>query len=124
MRYLTIGLFGAAGALTRYLLGLWLSPLLPAGFPLTTLLINVTGSLLLGFLTAWGIERARLPEPWRQPITVGFIGSYTTFSTWTVDTVALLEAGHSIAAFTNVAVSLLLGLLAAALGYRLGQREA
>lgn len=122
MKYVAVGLAGAVGALSRHLLGLWLSALLPTQFPLGTLLINLTGSLLLGFVTGFGVERGQLPEPWRQPVTVGLIGSYTTFSTWSVDTVLLLDAGHWALALLNVAASLVLGLGAVWMGYELAGR--
>lgn len=122
-KYIAVGLAGAVGALSRHLLGLWLSALVPADFPLATLLINLTGSMLLGFVAGFGVERGHLPEPWRLPITVGLIGSYTTFSTWSVDTVLLLEAGRWLAATLNVGASLVLGLAAVWAGYELAHRS-
>jgi CrcB protein len=122
MKYVTVGLAGAVGALSRHLLGLFLSALLPIDFPLATLLINLTGSMLLGFVSGYGVERGHLPEPWRLPVTVGFIGSYTTFSTWAVDTVLLLESGRVVAALLNVGASLVLGLGAVWAGYALAHR--
>lgn len=110
MKYIVVGLAGAFGALSRHWLGIWITASLPVDFPVGTLLINLTGSLLLGFVAAYGVERGRLPEPWRAPVTVGLIGSYTTFSTWSVETVLLLEAGRWPAALLNVSVSLALGL--------------
>ncbi|MFZ5826387.1 MAG: fluoride efflux transporter CrcB [Bacillota bacterium] len=122
MRYLSVALAGAVGALSRHLLGLWIIALLPSPFPLHTLLINLTGSLLLGFVAGFGIERGHLPEPWRLPVTVGLIGSYTTFSTWSVETVLLLETGRWGLALLNVAASLALGLAAVWLGHTLAHR--
>lgn len=122
MRYLSVGLAGAVGALTRYCLNLWITGLIPGDFPLGTLLINLSGSLLLGFVVGFGIERGRLPEPWRLPITVGLIGSYTTFSTWSVDTVLLLEGGRWELALGNVLLSLGLGLAAVWSGFWLAHR--
>lgn len=122
MKYISVALAGAVGSLTRHLLGLWIIALIPSAFPLHTLLINLTGSLLLGFVAGFGIERGHLPEPWRLPVTVGLIGSYTTFSTWSVETVLLLEGGRWGLALLNVAASLVLGLTAVWLGYALAHR--
>ncbi|MFZ5816875.1 MAG: fluoride efflux transporter CrcB [Bacillota bacterium] len=122
MKYLTIGLAGAAGALSRHLLGMAMAAWLPSDFPLGTLLVNLTGSLLLGFAGGYGIERGHLPEAWRLPVTAGFLGSYTTFSTWSVETVLLLEAGRRGLAFLNVTASLVLGLAAVWAGYTLALR--
>ncbi|MEW8978394.1 MAG: fluoride efflux transporter CrcB [Symbiobacterium sp.] len=112
---------GALGALARHGLGQWLTALLPSAFPVATLVINLLGSALLGFVVGYGIERGRLPEAWRVPLTTGFIGAFTTFSTWSVDTVLLLEAGRWLPAAANVAFSLALGLVAVWAGHRLGQ---
>jgi len=113
---------GALGALARHLLGGWLTALLPGPFPAATLIINLLGTLLLGFVTGYGIERGRLPEAWRVPVSVGFLGSFTTFSTWAVDTVLLFEAGHRTPAVANVALSLALGPVAAWAGRTAGVR--
>lgn len=119
-----MALAGALGALARLGLGNWLTARLPSDFPLSTLLINLIGSMLLGFVTGFGVERGRLPEAWRLPLTVGFIGSFTTFSTWSVDTVLLLDAGDWVLALLNVALSLALGLGAVGLGHGLAHRVA
>ncbi|WP_043713161.1 fluoride efflux transporter CrcB [Symbiobacterium thermophilum] len=113
---------GALGAWARHGLGSWLTALLPSTFPLPTLMINVLGALLLGFVAGYGIERGRLPEAWRLPVTVGFIGSFTTFSTWSVDTVLLLDAGRWPLALANVGISLAVGLAAVWVGRRLAFR--
>ncbi|MBP2017318.1 CrcB protein [Symbiobacterium terraclitae] len=112
---------GAQGALARYVLGNWLATRLPSAFPLPTLIINLLGSMLLGFVVGYGIERGRLPEQWRLPVTAGFVGSFTTFSTWSVETVVLLEAGRWGFAAVNVGLSLALGLSAVWAGHRLAR---
>jgi len=113
---------GALGALARYWLGEWLTALVPADFPLATLIINLSGSALLGFVAGYGVERGRLPEAWRVPLAVGFVGSFTTFSTWAVDTVALLAAGRRSLAVANVGLSLALGFAAVWAGCAAGTR--
>lgn len=111
-----IGLAGAAGALARYGLGLFVRGLAGPGFPVGTLLINLTGSFLIGLVAGLGADRGLIPAAWRTPIATGFIGAYTTFSTWTVDSVQLLEAGHWGAVLLNVVGSAALGLIAVWLG--------
>lgn len=124
MKHAAVALAGALGALARYAMGNWLTAHLPTDFPLATLLINLAGSLLLGFVTGFGVEQGHLPEAWRVPVTAGFIGAFTTFSTWTVDTILLLDAGRLGLAGFNAAVSLVLGLGAVAAGHRLASRVA
>lgn len=116
MKYIYVGLAGAAGALTRYWVGVVVGGLVTGRFPWAILLINITGSFLLGFLTGFGVERGLIPTAWRAPLSVGFVGAYTTFSTWTLDTVNLLESGHWALATANVAVSVVLGMAAVRLG--------
>ena len=76
-----IALGGAAGATFRYLLDTWISERAGGAFPWGTLVVNVSGSLVLGLLFALAIDRGVLPASVRGPILIGFIGAYTTFST-------------------------------------------
>ncbi|MFN3651789.1 MAG: fluoride efflux transporter CrcB [Armatimonadota bacterium] len=120
MTLLWIALGGAAGSVTRYLLGSWLTARVGAGFPWATLAINITGSFLLGLLYAVG--RERLPEPVRLGLGVGVLGGFTTFSTFSVELLQLLARGQSAQAAGYAAASLLFGVLAAAAGAALGSR--
>jgi CrcB protein len=88
-------------------------------FPLGTLLVNLSGSLLLGLLAGAGLAH-HLPATLEALLGTGFCGAYTTFSTWSYETVRLLEEGELLAAFGNVALSLAGGLVAAAAGIALG----
>lgn len=92
MIYLYIAAGGVVGALARYLVFSWLAGADPAGFPWATLLINLSGSILLGFLLRsfplWGTS----PDA-RALLTIGFCGSFTTFSTFAFETVALAQSG-------------------------------
>jgi len=120
-KYLFIALGAAAGANARYLAGVWAGDHFGAAFPAGTLLVNVTGSLILGFLAALAGGRLALSPELRLLLAVGFLGSYTTFSSFTVESLALTQEGGLWAALVNVAGNNLLGLAAAAAGFYLGR---
>lgn len=126
MSALTIALAGALGALSRYGLGLLSQRLLPPGgallgLPLSTLLVNVVGSFLLGLLTGMTLVGTRIPLAWRPALTTGFLGSFTTFSTFSVETVGLVERGEWRLALLNIGLQLLVGLGAAVGGLAAGR---
>ena len=77
-----------------------------------TLVVNLSGSFLLGILFALVIERSTLPSDIRAPVMIGFIGAYTTFSTWMLESARLMEDGAWLLAAANLGGSVLLGLLA------------
>lgn len=108
-----VAVAGAAGALTRYGLGLAVGD---RSFPWATLGVNLTGSFLLGLLLGTGMARG-WPETATVPLGVGFLGAYTTFSTFSYDTFTLARTDRLATAAVYVAVSLVGGLLAAAAGY-------
>ena len=120
MRLLLIGVAGAAGALTRYGLGVAVGV---RSFPWATLGINLTGSLVLGFVLAMGLER-NWSDTWVVPIAVGFLGAYTTFSTFSYETYTLLRTDRLMTASVYVVASVVGGLLAAAAGYGAARRVA
>jgi fluoride exporter len=112
-------LAGAGGALARYEVELTVRRRVGASFPYGTLLINVSGSLVLGVLAGVAAHHGVST----QVVTVagtGLLGAYTTFSTFSFDTVALAETGRIRAAAANLGASLVLGLGAAALGLVIG----
>jgi CrcB protein len=112
-----IGLGGWLGAYSRYRLGLAIAGRWGTTFPWGTALINVTGCLLLGFFGTWALTRpVPLATEWRLLIAVGFLGAYTTFSTFGFETVQLLKNGQTQAAALYVLGSVGLGLLAVWLG--------
>ena len=117
MAYLLAALGGALGALARWGVGTAL-PHSPGGWPWATLLVNLTGCLLLGALTA--ALTARSPEPpWARPfLAVGVLGGYTTYSAFAVEVVELADAGAAVLAAGYVLVSVLGGVLAVAVGAR------
>jgi fluoride exporter len=104
------------GAGTRYALGRFVARTVTASFPLGTLLINITGSFILGLFLVWATERG-LPDPrWRLLIAIGFCGSYTTFSSYAFESFSLFEQGHYLLFATNVLANNLLCLAAVLLG--------
>jgi CrcB protein len=112
-----VGLGGALGAVARYGVLTVALRLAPAGFPWGVLAANVAGSLLIGALAGWGSVRGGWSEGARLFLFIGVLGGFTTFSSITNDTLALLREGNALAALGNVALSLALGLGAAAIGY-------
>jgi fluoride exporter len=115
---LLVAMGGAAGSVLRYLAGLWLAPL-SASFPWATLAVNVLGALLLGMLLRY-FAVADADQAMRLALTTGFCGGFTTFSALSAETVQLLQQGRAGRAFLYVALTLVLGLSATALGLALG----
>jgi fluoride exporter len=111
----------AIGGVSRYLLGGLVQRLLDTTFPAGTLLINVTGSLLLGAILRYGVETPTLTPELRGFLTIGLCGGYTTFSTFSYETVALLEDGEWGRAALYVGLSLGLSILATFLGVALAR---
>ena len=116
-----IGLGGFAGAISRYLVDGVVSDRTGGGFPWGTLVINTSGSFLLGLLFAMTAERAILPAEIRGPLMIGFLGAYTTFSTYKLESWWLIECGSWAPAIANLGCSLVLGLVAVAAGLVLGR---
>lgn len=100
--YAWISLGALAGANLRYLLSKLVARLAGAAFPWGTLLINVSGSLVLGFLLVWTTERVLANPLWRWLVAIGFCGSYTTFSGYAYETMAYFEQGHWILFAGNI----------------------
>jgi fluoride exporter len=114
--YLWVSLGGVVGASMRYALSRYAAKLLSPNFPYGTLLINVTGSMLLGWFMIWTTERALADPRWRLLVAIGFCGSYTTFSSYAFESFAYLEQGHYALFATNVIGNNLLCLLAVLAG--------
>ena len=106
---------GALGAPLRYLVDIAITERTRSPLPWGTLVINVTGSFLLGLLTGLGLHHG-LPKTARVVLGTGFCGAYTTFSTFTYETVRLLEEGDPLAAAKNATGTLLVAALAGAAG--------
>jgi CrcB protein len=116
-----IALGGAGGAVARYLVDGWIAQRAATAFPWGTLVINVSGSLVLGLLFALAVEGDVLPANVRAPLMIGFLGAYTTFSTLMLESWRLVEGGAIALAFANVIGSAVLGLSGVFIGLALGR---
>jgi len=109
--------FGSAiGGVSRYVLGGAVQRMAGGTFPVGTLVVNITGSFLLGAILRYAIDTPGLTPEVRALLTVGFCGGYTTFSTFSYETVALMEDGEWTRAATYLALSVLLSIAATVLG--------
>jgi CrcB protein len=111
---------GALGAAARYLLGGFVQARLGPGFPWGTFFVNVTGSFLIGVVLVL-VERNALPSEARLFLAVGILGGYTTFSTFSYETLQLLVAGSAGGVLLNALGQLLVGFLAVYLGVVFGR---
>jgi CrcB protein len=102
VNYLWIALGAIAGACARYLVSGAIARAFPAAFPYGTLLVNISGSLLLGFFLVLAGERMLIDPRWRLLVAVGFCGSYTTFSSYAFETFASGEQGQWLLAAANI----------------------
>lgn len=109
------------GANLRYWLSLWAAQKWGADFPFGTLIINLTGSFLIGLFLTLAAERFLVDPRWRLLIAVGFLGAYTTFSTYAFESYNLLAAGRLMPALLNLLGSSLSGVLAVGLGIYAGK---
>ncbi len=116
-----VGLGGFLGANARYLLGGFISERWGATFPFGTFVINVTGSFVLGFFMAYAQERPWVAPAARLMFAVGFVGAYTTFSTFEYETMRLIQQRELVLAAWNVFGSLLSGAVAVFAGLVLGE---
>jgi fluoride exporter len=110
--YLWVSLGGVVGASLRYAMSRFAAKVLSTNFPYGTLMINVIGSFILGWLMIWSTERALVDPRWRLLIAIGFCGSYTTFSSYAFESFSYLEQGHWLLFASNVVANNLFCLLA------------
>lgn len=115
-RVAAVGTGGFLGANARYLVGLWVAQRWGDVFPWGTLLINITGSFVLGFYLTLVTERVSGSASTRLFVATGFLGAYTTFSTFSYEAVRLVQHGQPISALAYVSASLIVGLAAAVAG--------
>lgn len=120
MEYVLIGLGGLLGANARYLVAGWATRQFGASFPYGTFLINLSGSVVLGIVIA-AMARYPAQHNLRLFFAVGFLGAYTTFSTFSFESLQLIQQGRPMFAFFYVVGSAALGILGAWLGFLLGR---
>ncbi len=120
-KFLLISIGAALGANARFWLGDWAARRWGTGFPYGTFLINVSGSLVLGLFLALATERFLVDPRWRLLFAVGFLGAYTTFSTFSYESYTLFARGQWGLGALNVLGSTLVGLVGVALGMYLGK---
>jgi CrcB protein len=121
-RCLVVGAGGFLGAIARYALGVWIETFWRRDFPLATFLVNVSGCFILGFFLAIATERMSISPMMRLLVATGFVGAYTTFSTFEYETQRLTTTGAFGWALVNVLASVAIGFLAVRLGVQLGRR--
>ena len=122
MKIFLIALFGAIGTLARYGLQGVVQHRMGGGFPYGTLLINLSGCLLLGFMGQITLNRMLVSADMRMAIAVGFFGGFTTFSSFGWETAKMLEEGAWLRATTYVGASVIAGLLLSIAGIRMANR--
>lgn len=111
-KYMVVAAGGAMGAMLRYYLGGTLLARAVVPFPTPTFVINITGSFIVGFFLTLATERWHINPHWRLAVAVGFVGAYTTFSTFEYETARLVEDGHFLQALLNIVLSVALGFAA------------
>jgi len=118
---LVISLGAIVGANARYLVSRFAARVLGPVFPYGTLFINLSGSLIVGFVIIWTTERVFVDPRWRLLVVVGFCGSFTTFSSYAYESMAYFEQGQWLLMWTNILTNNLLCLLAVLAGMALAR---
>jgi CrcB protein len=118
---LVVAAGGAAGAVMRWLMASGIQRMAGGAFPWGTFIVNALGSFLLGFLFVWLIERSSASELIRLALTVGFLGAFTTFSTYSLESIRLLQEGAFTLAFGNIVGQVIVCLMLTWLGIQLAR---
>ena len=121
LKYLWVGLGGCAGAIARYWLGIVIYDRFGGRFPYGTFVINISGCFIIGLLVTFLDARTSLPTAWRFLLPIGFVGAYTTFSTFELETYRAATQGHVDIALLNIVLSVVIGYGAVYLGVLSGR---
>jgi CrcB protein len=119
VEYIAVALGGALGALARFLISSQVGKALGVGFPFGTLAVNVIGSFVMGVCAVLIIEHLKMPGYWREFVMVGFLGALTTFSTFSLDGLNLLQNGQVSTAILYFVISVIGSVLACFSGWYL-----
>jgi fluoride exporter len=121
VNFVMVSLGAIAGANLRYILSRYAAKVLGPVFPYGTLIINVTGSFIVGWFMIWTTERVLVDPRWRLLVVVGFCGGFTTFSSYAFESMAYLEQGQWLLMTTNILANNLLCMAAAIAGMALAR---
>lgn len=116
-----VGIGGFIGAIARFWLGSYIGERMGSRFPYGTFVINISGSFLIGLILTVLTDKAHLSPNWRYFVPVGFIGAYTTFSTFEYETFVRIQDGQLLTGSLNILLSVLLGFLAVWIGTMAGR---
>ncbi len=112
---------GSAGAIARYAVGGYIGNRMGTRFPYGTFVINISGSFVIGLVMTVLTERTHLSRNWLFLVPIGFIGAYTTFSTFELETMRLIQDGQALSALFNVVLSVIVGFVMVWLGMVAGR---
>ena len=118
----SVALGAAAGGVSRYYLSGFIQQRAGSGFPVGTLVINITGSFLLGFIMRYALKTEIITAATRALLTTGFCGGYTTFSTFTYETALMMDDGEYSRAALYVGTSVVIGIVCMYLGFAAANR--
>lgn len=121
MKLLYVAIFGLLGVLGRHLVGTLAAGDPSREWPVATFAINLVGAFLIGIVYVAGIERALVSPDLRIGLTVGFLGGFTTFSAFSLETLELMQRGHLVTALVYLGLSPVLGVACAYAGVTLGR---
>lgn len=121
LKYVMVGIGGFIGAIARFVLGSYIGNRFGSRFPYGTFVINMTGSFLLGVVMTVLAEKTDASPNWRYLVPIGFIGAYTTFSSFEYETLRTVQDGQMLIGFANVALSVIVGFAAVWAGIIVGR---